>query len=207
MPNIFDTWFSPSGCVKIPDKDGFDAEEFVINLNKRFAPISHTFENNVYKAVLRNGFFRYRYDLTVEISERQINFKFSNTNFLIILFTALLVGMFLFKGHVSTYIFWGTVSFFALYGANFFAVKNYLLSTLESVTKVAENEIPSPIISSVSITRQNVCPACGRFLTGFESACPECGLYLLGNSKPKESVSGLNDFGWRYYYIPDLPDK
>ena len=150
---------------------------------------------------MRNGFFRYRYDLTVEILDGKINYKFSNTNFLIILFTALLVGMYLFKGHVSTYIFWGTVSFFVLYGANFFAVKNYLLSALESITKVVECENPAPVISSVSITRQNVCPACGTFLTGFESACPECGLYLLGKSKPKESVSGLNDLQWKYWYV------
>ena len=201
MPNIFDTWFSPSGTVAIPNNEGFDADEFVINLNKRLSPISHTFENCVYKAVLRNGFFRYRYDLTVEILDGKINYKFSNTNFLIILFTALLVGMYLFKGHVSTYIFWGTVSFFVLYGANFFAVKNYLLSVLESITKVVECENSAPVISSVSITRQNVCPACGTFLTGFESACPECGLYLLGNSKPKESVSGLNEMQWKYWFV------
>ncbi len=198
--NLFDTLFSPSGQVKIPDRDGFDAEEFVNAVNNKLPVISHTFENNVYNAVVRNSFFRYHYDLTFEIGELNVDFRFSNTNFIIILLTALLVGMFLFKGHLSTYIFWGTVTFSVLYGANFFAVKNYISSVLKSVFKVADQMPDMPVCSSVSITRQNVCPACGKFLTGFESACPECGLYLLGNAKPKESVSNLNGWSWTYWY-------
>lgn len=198
--NLFDTLFSPSGQVKIPDRDVFDAEEFVNAVNNKLPVVSNTFENNVYKAVVRNSFFRYRYDLTFEIGETSVDFRFSNTNFIIILLTALLVGMFLFKGHLSTYIFWGTVTFFLLYGANFFAVKNFISSVLESVIKVNEPMPDAPSTSSVSITRQNVCPACGKFLTGFESACPECGLYLLGNAKPKESVTNLNGWSWTYCY-------
>lgn len=198
MKNVFDNWFSPSGMVAIPQM-GVDEDMFLLNINKKLSPIKFAFNNGVYTATLRNSFFRYHYDVTIKFEETNAVFTFSNINFVIILFTALLVGMFLFKGHLSTYFFWGCVSFFVIYGANFYAVRNYLTSTLRSVLDRPVVENVADVATNVSITNQSVCPACGMILTGFESQCPDCGINLTGGkSQPRESVSNLRGWQWRW---------
>ena len=198
MINIFDSWFSPSGSVSIP-QNGVDEDMFLYSVNKQLSPLHYTFDDHVYRATIRNSFFRYHYNITIELQERKAVFKFTNTNFLIILFTALLVGMFLFKGHLSSYFFWGCVSFFAIYGANFYAVRNYLTSTLHSVLDKPVSENVAPVSTNISISNQSVCPACGMFLTGFENQCPDCGINLTsGKSQPRESVSNLRGWQWRW---------
>ena len=196
MKNIFDSWFSPSGSVAIP-QNGFDGDIFLSSINKNLNPISYTFDDGVYRATLRNSFFRYKYNFEVKVQEKAC-YNFSITNFAIVLFTAVLFGAFLFRGHVSTYIFWSVVAFFVIYGANFFAVKNFLVSSLENALAVPEVERPSAH-SGVSITRQSLCPACGQFLTGFENECPECGINLTGGkAQPRQSVSNFNGFKFCY---------
>lgn len=198
MKNIFDSWFSPSGSVPIP-QNGVDEDMFLHSINSKLCPISFTFDSGVYRATLRNSFFRYHYDVTIEVGETKAEFKFSNINFVIILFTALLVGMFMFKGQLSSYFFWGFVMFFVVYGANFYAVRNYLSSVLEDVLYQPEQEEVAPLPTNVSISNQSVCPACGMILTGFENICPDCGINLInGKYQPRESVSNLRDWQWRW---------
>lgn len=198
MINIFDSWFSPSGTVSIP-QNGVDADIFLHSINNKLSPIKFSFDDGVYNATLRNSFFRYHYDVTIRLQEQNAVFKFTNTNFLIILFTALLVGMFMFSGHLSSYLFWGCVLFFAIYGTNFYAVRNYLTSTLHSVLDKPVPEKVAAVDTNVSITHQSVCPACGMILTGFENLCPDCGINLTnGKSQPRESVSNLRGWQWRW---------
>ena len=198
MKNLFDSWFSPSGKVAIP-QNGVDEDVFLNSINNKLCPLNFTFKDSIYSATLRNSFFRYQYDVTIKLDDNNAVFTFSNINFVIILFTALLVGMFLFKGHLSTYFFWGCVSFFVIYGANFYAVRNYLTSTLHSVLDMPVPKKVAAVDTNVSITQQSVCPACGMILTGFENLCPDCGINLTnGKSQPRESVSNLRGWQWRW---------
>lgn len=198
MKNLFDSWFSPSGKVAIP-QNGVDEDVFLNSINNKLCPLNFTFKDSIYSATLRNSFFRYHYDVTIKLDDNNAVFTFSNINFVIILFTALLVGMFLFKGHLSTYFFWGCVSFFVIYGANFYAVRNYLTSTLHSVLDMPVPKKVAAVDTNVSITQQSVCPACGMILTGFENLCPDCGINLTnGKSQPRESVSNLRGWQWRW---------
>ncbi len=192
MKNIFDSWFSPSGLVDIPQY-GFDEDIFLHSVNKNLNPLNFTFQDGIYRATLRNSFFRYKYEFEVKLQDKA-SYHFSITNFAIALFTTVLVGAFLFRGHISTYFFWSVVAFFVIYGANFFAVKNFLVSSLQNALTVTEPELPSPH-SNISITRQSVCPACGQVLWGFENECPECGLNLTtGKAQPRQSVSNFKDY-------------
>ena len=197
MKNIFDRWFSSSGSVAVR-QNGFDDDMFVNSLNKKLCPLNFTFEDGIYRATLRNSFFRYKYEFEVKVEETA-RYRFAITNFAIILFTVVLVGAFLFRGHVSSYIFWSVVSFCVVYWANFVAVKNFLVSSLQYALQEPVVEQPvSP--TGISITRQSVCPACGQFLTGFENECPGCGLNLAGGSQqPRQSVSNFNNYKICYF--------
>ena len=199
MKDIFDRWFSSSGSVAVP-QNGFDDDMFLSLLNKKLCPLNFTFEEGVYRATLRNSFFRYKYEFEVKVKEN-VRYSFAITNFAIVLFTVVLAGAFLFRGHVSTYIFWSLVSFCVLYLANFVAVKNFLVSSLEYALR--EPVVEQPVLSTdISITRQTMCPACGQFLTGFENECPDCGINLIGGkAQPRQSVSNFNDYKLCYFVI------
>ncbi|MCQ2973700.1 MAG: hypothetical protein MJ211_02680 [Bacteroidales bacterium] len=190
--------FLSSGIIDFQQK-GFKKKLFFDNLINLLSPLEHNISNNKFEATLKNNVLKFKYQINIEINDK-IEYKFNNTNLLIILFTILLIGMFLFKGNIGNYIFWGFIIFWIIYFINFTITKNFIVTSIEKI--LSSFSSPTPLNSNISISKQLLCPACGKLLSGFEDICPECGLHFSNNQNfNSTSISNFKDMKVKYFLI------
>lgn len=132
------------------------------------------------------------FDAKITVRERCIKATFSLEKVILTFFLILLFGALLFKGRAEDYFFFASIFFFLGLSLTAFSLKNRLRKNIELFLKQnSPKEKKEKRKTIFFITKENHCPACGKFLFGFEAYCLECGINFGTNNF---SVSNFNGY-------------